>query len=83
MVTGRDARDADDVHRGSPKELVAMGIYPHEADRSQEEPSGASTPDSEEPRVQRRLPQGDRKWSGAAMLIMLVALAVIAVLILV
>jgi hypothetical protein len=66
-----------------PKELVAMGIHPHEADRSQEQPPGASTPDPEEPRAPRRRPHGDRKWPGAAMLMMLVALAVIAVLILV
>jgi hypothetical protein len=58
-----------------------MGLYPHPADPSREQ-SPASEPDADEPRVPKPLPRDSRKPSGAAMLIILIALAVIALVIL-
>ena len=59
-----------------------MGTYPHHTEPSREQSSEASDRDADEPRIPRPLPRDDRKRSGAAMLIMLLAVAIIALVIL-
>jgi hypothetical protein len=59
-----------------------MGTYPHHVDPSREPSSAAPEPDPGESRVPTPLPRDDRKRSGAAMLIMLLGVAVIALVIL-
>jgi hypothetical protein len=55
-----------------------MGTYPHHVDPSREQDTAASEPDASEPHVPEPLPRDSRKLSGAAMLILLVGLAIIA-----
>jgi hypothetical protein len=57
-----------------------MGIYPHDADPSQER-STRSGPDPE-PHLPRPLPKDERRMGRIAMAVMLVAIAIIAAILL-
>jgi hypothetical protein len=53
-----------------------MGTYPHRAGPQQDDPAGRPEPDAE-PVVPAPLPQGGKRGSLTALVVMLVALAII------